>query len=91
MVETQSVQYFESDTKYTRVVAQDCDGLIRTPIKELQAQLGDDFMEIHRGVLVNRRFIHAIFRRGETMELEIRGRESRLKVSASHQHQFRSM
>ena len=63
MLNVQDVHYFESDTKYTRVVADNCDGLIRTSLKELTEQLAsDDFLQTHRSTLVNRRFIHAVHR-----------------------------
>lgn len=92
MVNVQDVHFFESDSKYTRVVAQDCDGLIRLSLKELTEQLGsENFVQTHRSVLVNRRFIHAVHRKGELMELEIKGSKERLKVSASNHHLFRAM
>ena len=91
MVHVRDVQHFESDAKYTRVVSAQCDGLIRTSIKELAQALGADYVPAHRGVLVNRHFIHAIVRRGEQMELEMKDGKTRLKVSAAHQHLFRSM
>lgn len=92
MVNVQDVHYFESDSKYTRVVADGCDGLIRTSLKELSEQLGnDDFLQTHRSTLVNRRFIHAVHRRGELVELEIKGGKTRLKVSTANHHLFRAM
>lgn len=92
MVSAQDVHFFEADSKYTRVVADGCDGLIRTSLKELLEQLpGDDFMQVHRGTVVNRRFIHAVHRKGEQVELEIKGHKERLKVSAANHHLFRAM
>jgi len=92
MVNVQDVHYFESDSKYTRVVADGCDGLIRTSLKDLTGQLAsDDFLQTHRSTLVNRRFIHAVHRRGELVELEIKGDKTRLKVSTANHHLFRAM
>jgi DNA-binding LytR/AlgR family response regulator len=92
MVNVQDVYYFESDSKYTRVVADGCDGLIRTSLKELTEQLGsDDFLQTHRSTLVNRRFIHAVHRKGELVELEMKGDKTRLKVSTANHHLFRAM
>jgi DNA-binding LytR/AlgR family response regulator len=92
MVHIDDVQFFESDSKYTRVVTVDCDGLISLSLKELLGSLDPrTWQQIHRGVVVNRRFIHSVHRRDEAMEIEIRGREQRLKVSASNQHLFRGM
>jgi DNA-binding LytR/AlgR family response regulator len=65
MVHVEDVQFFESDSKYTRVVADGCDGLIRMSLKELTEQLGDsDFLQTHRSILVNRRFVQAVHRKG---------------------------
>ena len=92
MVNVQDVYYFESDSKYTRVVADGCDGLIRTSLKELTEQLAnDDFLQTHRSTLVNRRFIHSVHRRGELVEIEMKSDKTRLKVSTANHHLFRSM
>jgi DNA-binding LytR/AlgR family response regulator len=92
MVNVQDVYYFESDSKYTRVVADGCDGLIRTSLKDLTEQLAsDDFLQTHRSTLVNRRYIHAVHRKGELVELEMKDSKSRLKVSTANHHLFRAM
>lgn len=92
MVNVEDVYFFESDSKYTRVVADGCDGLIRTSLKELTEQLAsDNFLQTHRSTLVNRRFIHAVHRKGELVELEMRADKTRLKVSTANHHLFRSM
>ena len=92
MVHVDDAMYFESDSKYTRVVADDCDGLIRVSLKELLASLDPrHFQQVHRSVVVNRRFIRSVSRNGDLMEIEVRGREERLRVSESNQHLFRAM
>jgi DNA-binding LytR/AlgR family response regulator len=92
MVHADDVIYFEADAKYTRVVAEDCDGLIRTSLKELLEGLDSRvFLQTHRGIIVNRRFIHSVHRNGEAMEIELRGRPERLKVSLANHHLFRAM
>ena len=92
MVNVQDVHYFESDSKYTRVVADGCDGLIRTSLKDLTEQLAsDDFLQTHRSFLVNRRFIQAVHRNGELVELEMKGGTTRLKVSTPNHYLFRAM
>ena len=91
MVHIDDVMYLESDSKYTRVLGEDCDGIIRTSLKELAPALEASFIQSHRIVLVNRRHIRSIHRTGEVMELELRGRPERLKVSLSKQLLFRSM
>lgn len=92
MVHVEDVRFFESDSKYTRVVADGCDGLIRISLKELVEQLGSgDFLQTHRSTLVNRRFVHAVHRKGELVELEMKGVKDRLKVSTANHHLFRAM
>lgn len=92
LVHVDDVQFFESDSKYTRVVADDCDGLIRLSLKELLERLDPQlFLQTHRSVVVNRRHVRGVHRRGEALELEIKGREERLKVSIQHHHLFRAM
>lgn len=92
MVHIDEVCYFESDLKYTRVVAGGVDGIIRFSLKQLQEQLDPSlFVQSHRGMVVNRRFIHAVHRRGEAMELELKGSAVHLKVSQPNHHLFRAM
>lgn len=85
------VMFFESDTKYTRVVAGDVDGLIRTSLKELLDQLPASFVQVHRSAVVNRHFVRAVHRIDDNMELEIKGSRSRLKVSEANRHLFKAM
>jgi len=85
------VMFFESDTKYTRVVASDVDGLIRTSLKELKDQLPSSFVQVHRSAVVNRHFVRAVHRIDDNMELEIKGYQGRLKVSEANRHLFRAM
>lgn len=92
MIHVSDVIYFESDTKYTRVVAEDCDGLIRISLKELLASLDPTtFLQTHRSSMVNRRFVHSVHRKGEVVEIELKGRPERLKVSTANHHVFKAM
>lgn len=92
LLHVDDVQYFESDSKYTRVVAADCDGLIRLSLKELLERLDPArFMQVHRSVVVNRRHVHGVHRAGDALEVEIKGRPERLKVSTQHHHLFKAL
>ncbi|KQY88470.1 LytTR family DNA-binding domain-containing protein [Pelomonas sp. Root1444] len=92
LLHVDDVQYFESDSKYTRVVAADCDGLVRLSLKELLERLGPArFMQVHRSVVVNRRHVHGVHRAGESLALEIKGRPERLKVSTPYHHLFKAL
>ncbi|MDO9092559.1 MAG: LytTR family DNA-binding domain-containing protein [Rubrivivax sp.] len=80
LIRTDEVVYFESDSRYTRVVfdgpAGSGDALIRTPLKELLAQLDEQkFRQVHRSVIVNHRHVAAAVRVDEGhMHLTLRGR-----------------
>ncbi|TFW32035.1 LytR/AlgR family response regulator transcription factor [Massilia horti] len=85
------VLFFESDSRYTRVVSPTDEGLVRKPLKELQAGLDpDQFWQIHRGTLVSVRAI-ARARRDElgNITVELRGHPGRLKVSQTYAWRFR--
>jgi DNA-binding LytR/AlgR family response regulator len=91
MIDPQEVIYFESDSRYTRVVYQGGDALIRTPLKELLASLDADlFWQVHRSVLVNSRCIASAIRVDEnTMQLTLKGRKETLPVSRQFQGLFK--
>ena len=85
------VIYFEADQRYTRVVHQGGDALIRTPLRELLAQFDpEQFWQIHRSVLVNSRCIAKAIRVDEgSMVVTLRGRDERLPVSRQFQALFK--
>ena len=91
LIAPEDVIYFESDNRYTRVVHQGGEALIRTPLKELLAQLdAEQFWQVHRSVLVNSRCIASAIRVDEnSMVLTLRGREDKLPVSRQFQGQFK--
>ena len=91
LIRIDSVIYFESDARYTRVVHEDGEALIRTPLKELLAQLDPNrFWQVHRAVIVNHHHIAAAVRIDEgTMQLTLRGRPEKLPVSRHFQPRFR--
>lgn len=89
------VIFFEADARYTRVVYRqdgvDGEALIRTPLKELLAQLDErDFLQVHRSVIVARPHIAAAVRVDEgQMHLTLRGRPETLPVSRPFQGLFK--
>jgi DNA-binding LytR/AlgR family response regulator len=95
LIRTSEVIYFESDTRYTRVVHDGPggggDALIRTPLKELLAQLDEtQFWQVHRSVVVAQRHIAAAVRVDEGhMHLVLRGRPETLPVSRHFQALFK--
>jgi DNA-binding LytR/AlgR family response regulator len=92
LIRIDEVIYFEADARYTRVVHEGGEALIRTPLKELLAQLDDkQFWQIHRSIIVNQRHIAAAVRVDEgQMHLTLRGRPDKLAVSRHFQGLFKS-
>ena len=85
------VLYFESDTKYTRVVTRDGDALIRTSVRELLTQLdGDQFWQVHRSTIVNLAAIQSVYREAlGRMSIALKGQSERLTVSQTFQSRFK--
>jgi len=91
LIRCDEVVYFESDARYTRVVHEEGDALIRTPLKELLAQLDErQFWQVHRSVIVNHRHVAAAVRVDDGhMHLTLRGRPETLPVSRHFQGLFK--
>ena len=91
LIPPDEVVYFEADARYTRVVHQGGDALIRTPLRELLSQLDpEQFWQIHRSVLVNSRCIARAVRVDEgSMVVTLRGRDEKLPVSRQFQALFK--
>ena len=91
MIAPEDVIYFESDNRYTRVVYEGGEALIRTALKELLTQLdAEEFWQVHRSVLVNSRCIASAIRIDEnSMVLTLKGREEKLPVSRQFQGLFK--
>lgn len=98
LVMVSEVLYFQSSEKYTRVVTENGDSLIRLPIKSLLEQLDPQlFAQIHRSAIVNLQAIDRIERSeygtrgGAGLEVILKGRTERLTVSEGFARQFRQM
>jgi DNA-binding LytR/AlgR family response regulator len=93
MVPVADVLYFEAADKYVRVLTAAREYLIRTPLKELTAQLDPQvFWQIHRSTLVRASSITTVTR-DETgkLHLELAGRTEKLPVSRLYAHLFKAM
>jgi DNA-binding LytR/AlgR family response regulator len=93
MFPVDDVIFFQSDTKYTRVVTENEDVLIRTSLKELLDGLDPEiFWQVHRGAIVNVNRITRIVREGvEKHSLVLRGSEEKISVSRHFFHLFKQM
>ena len=87
------ILYFEAADKYVRVLTADSEYLIRTPLRQLTAQLDrDQFWQVHRAILVQANAIRRV-QRDETgrLHLQLHERPERLPVSRLYAHLFRAM
>lgn len=98
LVMVSEVLYFQSDEKYTRVVTEKGDALIRLPLKSLLGQLDPQlFAQIHRSAIVNLQAVDRVERSelggrgGAVVEVILKGRPERLAVSEAFTRQFRQM
>ena len=98
LISVDEIDYMRSDAKYTVVAwraegGQPGEAVVRTPLKELAAQLDpNQFAQIHRSVVVNLRAISHIRRHdNDTAEIHLKGRKEVLPVSRNYLHLFRQM
>ena len=93
LIPVEEVCYFQATDKYTNVVTREAEALIRTPLKELLAQLPQDrFRQIHRGTVVNMAEVVAAVRDDTgRLSLRLKQRKEALPVSRVFAEQFRQM
>jgi DNA-binding LytR/AlgR family response regulator len=91
LINVEEVLFFQSDTKYTRIVQQGGEALVRTPLKELIEGLDEEvFWQIHRGVIVNAHAIDRAVREGpEKLVVHVKGLKETLPVSRQYFHLFK--
>jgi len=93
LIPIEDVLYFQSDEKYTSVVMEDSEVLIRKSIKELLGELDPNrFWQIHRATIVNTRAIAGVTRgMRDQADMKVRGRSEILTVSRNFTHLFKQM
>jgi DNA-binding LytR/AlgR family response regulator len=93
LIPVEQVTYLRSDEKYTLIVWEGGEALIRKTIRELADELDPErFVQIHRSVIVNLREVSQVTRgANETAEVHLKGRSEQLPVSRSYLHVFRGM
>ncbi len=93
LIPVEEILFFQSDEKYTRVVTQEAEALIRKPIKELLEELDPEkFWQVHRATIVNVEAIASV-RRGlkDQAEIALKGHRETLLVSRNFTHLFKQM
>jgi len=93
LVSVEDVCYLQSADKYTLLLTRDAEMLLRTPLKELIAQLDPQhFWQVHRGTIVNvRQIVSAHHDLLSKVTLTLRDRPEKVAVSRSYAHLFRQM
>ena len=93
LIAVDSIQYIHADAKYTQIVYDGGEALIRKTIKELSESLDPRyFQQIHRSTIVNLRAIDHITRTGgDSAIVHLKGSSRTLDVSRSYLHLFRQM
>lgn len=91
LINIEDVLFFQSDTKYTRIVLKDSEALIRTPLKDLLEQLDPDaFWQVHRGAIISVNAIDRAVREGpEKLVVHVKNSKETLNVSRQYFHLFR--
>ena len=93
LIMVHEVTYFRADTKYTTVVTEMHEAIIRRSIKELETELDPAFFwRIHRSTIVNLAAISSVTRNiSGGMALKLKHRPEKLDVSEPYRHLFRHM
>lgn len=92
LIPIDDVCYFQAADKYTTVVTAGGEDLIRTPLKELAAQLPEIFQQVHRGTIVNLKEVASAVRdEAGRISLRLRNRKETLAVSRVYADLFRPM
>ena len=93
LIPVAQVIFLRSDEKYTLVVWDGGEALIRKTIRELADELDPErFAQIHRSVIVNLARVAQVSRGvNETADVHLTGRTEVLPVSRSYLHLFRQM
>ena len=91
LINVDDVMYFQSDTKYTRVVTKEGEALVKKTLRELASELdARHFWQVHRGTIVNIRAIASVT--SDDMgrrEISLKGRTDRIEVSRTFAHLFK--
>lgn len=83
LINVDDILFFQSDTKYTRIVTRDAEALVRIPLRELIEGLDEElFWQVHRGTIVNASAVDRAVREGpEKLTLHLKDRNEKLAVS----------
>ncbi|MBK0392756.1 LytR/AlgR family response regulator transcription factor [Ramlibacter algicola] len=92
LIPVDQVVYLKADHKYTVVVWEEGEAVIRKTIRDLASELDPArFAQIHRSAIVNLRHVAQFTAVDDAGEVALKGRGERLPVSRSYLHLFQRM
>jgi two-component system response regulator AlgR len=92
LVPINEILFFQADQKYVNVHHKGGEVLIEEPLKQLEQELGDRFIRIHRNALVNKQYITGLIKTSEGhLQLTLRHTEQTLEVSRRHAPEVRKL
>ncbi len=93
LIAVEDVCYFQANDKYTSVFTRDGEALIRTPLRELLADLDPArFWQVHRGTIVNLSHVATTARDlAGRVTLTLKSRPETVAVSRAFAHRFKQM
>jgi DNA-binding LytR/AlgR family response regulator len=92
LIPVEEVVYLKSDNKYTLVVWEGGEALIRKSIREMADALDPEtFVQVHRSAIVSLDRVSQFVHSGDGGEVHLRGRNEKLPVSRSYVHLFQHM
>ncbi|MBI5275644.1 MAG: response regulator transcription factor [Burkholderiales bacterium] len=92
LIAVDQVIYLKSDNKYTLVVWEGGEALIRKSIKEMADSLdAQKFVQVHRSCIVNLARVAQFAHTGDAGEIQLQGRAEKIPVSRSYLHLFQQM
>jgi DNA-binding LytR/AlgR family response regulator len=91
LIDVNEVLFFQSDSKYTRIVLKDSEALVRSALKDIVQGLDEEaFWQVHRSTIVAVSAIDKAVREGpEKLTLHLKGHKEKLAVSRQYFHLFR--
>ena len=93
LVAAEEVELFEASHKYTLAITREDEWVIRTPLKELEAQLDPArFWRVHRSAIVRVGAVARVSRGGDgQVVVHFRNLERKVAVSRAYAHRFRTL
>ena len=92
LIPVDEIIYLKSDNKYTLVVWDGGEALIRKSIRDMADQLDPEaFVQVHRSAIVSLARVSQFVHLGDAGEVHLRERAEKLPVSRSYLHLFQHM